>query len=331
MKDFANKDLGNVTVNGDKLSNQDIVTALSGNSVKYTFGEDDDESVRTYAKKNTFIFGEKFGDDNEIVSANEGADTLKFTKSDASEFLYELDGQELSISTDSSFLTYTNSDLSKLTITDAAKHSFKVNVADTKTPVDYTKSKNDTITFLGNNAVKYQDGKKDDIVIGSKTSTTYNFSNGGEDVVYGGTGNDVYNVDLTKNSLIISDTSGADKLNLDIINKEDLALFFDVDKTSGRVDTDLVIVNRNDMSKYVTISDYFGTGKIEKVTDGTNTYDVTSAVDEIISNVQSWLGNHGFDSAEAVLEQGNQYDINSLMACYAKTDMSFVQSQSQAL
>ena len=107
-------------------------------------------------------------------------------------------------------------------------------------------------------------------------------------------------------------------------------MFFDVDKTSGRKDDDLVIANRNDMSKYVTISDYFGTGKIEKVTDGTNTYDVTSAVNEIILNVQSWLGNHGFDSAEAVLEQGNQYDINSLMACYAKTDMSFAPSQQQA-
>lgn len=189
-------------------------------------------------------------------------------------------------------------------------------------------------------AVRYLDSRYKDFIVGNNEANTFTYGNGGTDIYKGGTGNDVYNVAVssfsnTDNRMIISDAAGNDTLNITSLTKDKLSMYFNVDKNGKIIDTNLSIrdksVAKSVNESHITVANsfdpaaldpataYAGDGKIEAINvgpDSSTHIDIATTINNIRTSVTGWLNAHHFASAQDVMDNGNQYDQASLLACY---------------
>ena len=332
-KDFAIESATGGVLTGTTGVDNFVVTGGSSATFNTLAGAD---VIDTDAKKN--IFNHTAGTDNITSTGNDDTIALsagneltvasKVSKA-GSIYSFDVDGD------DTVDVSYTNAAVEKLTIDNkGTKHNVEVITANVDEDAAAKQTNNTVGLVAGDAAVSYIDGKGNDLVFGNNQANKYYYANGGTDIYKGGTGNDIYNVEVStwsnaKNRLVIADASGTDVLNLSTITKDKLAFYFDVDKNGNNFETvtngskDLAICDKSvvkDLGEsHVLVKNYNGTGAIDKVTvsGGSETgINMATTIGAITTAVQGWLNNHNFDSTIDVMENGNKYDQASLLACF---------------
>lgn len=161
---------------------------------------------------------------------------------------------------------------------------------------------------------------------------------GGKNVLNGAQGNDTYKVNMSTfnfdkyNSIIISDNSGANVLDVTLGEGQNLNLFFDVDLKQKRGKAVLSrgkavgIASNFKFSTDSTVADFdkangieVSSGKtISTVKVGDNNYGIsTSDLNALTQDVASWLNDHNYMSTSDVFSKAdNQADIATLVAKY---------------
>ena len=134
-------------------------------------------------------------------------------------------------------------------------------------------------------------------------------------IVFGGNGNDTYNVAFgySSHNNKINDSSGTDSVIFtnNYGYKSNLSFYINV-KADTTYDNDLIIYNtsRNDR---LTIQNYMAEGKIETI----KTYDDyrinNDSINAIIQNVASWLTTNEYADVQAVINSGNTTDISTVL------------------
>lgn len=316
------------TLNGTAAA--DIMTVTGGSSAVFNSLAGAD-TITTAAKTNTFNY--TAGTDT-ITSAGTN-DTIKLSSALlTADSVFAKSGDTWTMDFDgdgNNEISYTN--------TSSEVYSLSINNNGTvyKTAVvdeDFENTSANTIAVIdGDDTVRYTDGALNDVVVGNGEDNVFNYNKGGTDAFLGGDGDDIYTVNVTafsnaKNRLTIADADGDDVLNLDSIDADNLAFYFDVNKDGNAFSAaggsdDLKIADKSLVKTFgdahVTIKNYNGDGAIEEVNVGDEA-EVTMAasINTIKGAVQNWLTRHGFDSTIDVQNNGNQYDQASLLACFNK-------------
>ncbi len=153
----------------------------------------------------------------------------------------------------------------------------------------------------------------------------------GVDKLYGGEGNDTYEIttNLSDSKLIYDGAGETDKIILTQMDKDNIILRFDV-----QIDGEGNIIEA--FSKNMYITSIFDFGKMEKGVNvvnqfvnghgieeiqTTDDYALTSAqINQLRSDVAGWLHTNGFTSVQEILSNGNQTNINNLIAEFQKAN-----------
>lgn len=149
-----------------------------------------------------------------------------------------------------------------------------------------------------------------------------------------GNGNDTYQLDQTRETHIISDAGGIDKLVL-TDSKAGYKMFFNVTK-SGKADTTMHLFSTNNWSvsnivknkkikdtatikNYLTSDKQQGKGYIESIKINGSGETLTLDLNTVASQVASWLTSDGrnYGSALDVIKSGKETDINALLQMYS--------------
>lgn len=149
-----------------------------------------------------------------------------------------------------------------------------------------------------------------------------------------GTGNDTYQIDQPRETHIISDAGGNDKLVL-TDSKSGYKMFFNVTK-SGKADTTMHLFSTNNWSvsniaknkkikdtatikNYLTSDKQEGKGYIETIKINGSGETLSLELNTVASQVASWLttGGRNYNSAIDVIKSGNETDINALLQMYS--------------
>ena len=229
----------------------------------------------------------------------------------------------------------------------------RVNVGNDKNTITAKAGYNTIRTGRGNNTVNLDGGVNN--VVTNRGNDTFNVTagtnnlnsgkgndtfdiQGGKNVLNGAQGNDTYKVNMSTfnfdkcNSIIISDNSGANVLDVTLGEGQNLNLFFDVDLKQKRGKAVLSrgkavgIASNFKFSTDSTVADFdkangieVSSGKtISTVKVGDNNYGIsTSDLNALTQDVASWLNDHNYMSTSDVFSKANnQADIAALVAKY---------------
>ena len=150
------------------------------------------------------------------------------------------------------------------------------------------------------------------IVYGGKGNDTYNVY--GEFIdMFDAAGNDTYYIDELDNEYYINDSNGKDTL---IINhsKDEISL----EELNVEVNAKGKISNSKDISVrfstedgYIDIFEYFGKGAIERIETADGYYITKAQMDNVAQEVAAWLTSNGFASVEECYDK-NPANIGEL-------------------
>lgn len=137
-------------------------------------------------------------------------------------------------------------------------------------------------------------------------------------IIKGGDGNDTYIQDSyqAERTNIIYDASGdADSFTFKYGSYSDIDILVNV-YADGTYDSDLTLNSNYYANNKIIFKEYFNEGKIENIYQDNHKISETQ-LNTCIQEVARWLSDNGFESAQAVLDSGNETNINTL---YAKFD-----------
>lgn len=230
----------------------------------------------TIDKEGSYIFG-----NDKIETYNTAKTILQYTSEDknvkklsAADFSFDYDeiNNQLLIGVDDKIVTTfsaygkdENINLENLKFIDSfnKKYQFKnyKAIANDIANIDLSKDASNTnnIVYARNNTVitNITDSKMNDIIFGSDVTQNWTYKNGGSDKFVGGVNKDTYNILFNKNTdvgIVDIDKNGIlasldDVLNIEGTSADKLMLFFDVEKSTGAIDSNLVILDKTSYSK----------------------------------------------------------------------------------
>lgn len=185
-------------------------------------------------------------------------------------------------------------------------------------------------TLYGENGDDYIDGSEGINIIYGGNGNDIIYGGVGQDSLDGGAGNDTYIIDSSfkNNSVIISDTSGMDKM---IINDklDNLNIFFNIKNDGSFNNSESIhIVNDDWINNLETnINNTNNTIQINCTQDGENNfcpieeiyssdnyYISSTQLNELKENIASWLTNNNYEDVGSVFETGNKDDISNLVS-----------------
>lgn len=340
---------GNDTINGGRGHD----TIKGGNGDDLIIGGCGNDKLYGEAGNNTFIFNT--GDAKDTVYMGKGTDTLTFNKSSIENIHYEKSGNHLAIKYGENDTVSVNNYFSSKyksvdKITDAAGNSISLNND------VITKGKYDTaIDIWGDgdsdyfiSGYHYEGNNYNNLIVANNKKLNFVEAGAGDDMIYcqgkqvianGGTGSDTYIVSSLKNATSIEDESGDNDIIRIAEKSSNVNLFFDVqkDETIMNDENGMMIINKSTLSTFIKtrniesvksgieISEFFdekgnlGSGAIERI-ETTNGYVSLNQINELKSNVASWLAANDFSSSMTALEEGTKTQVNELLAIYQNID-----------
>lgn len=139
--------------------------------------------------------------------------------------------------------------------------------------------------------------------------------------LYGNDGDDTYIIETnygTTNENTFYDSSGdSDCIIFEFGNTSNIDIFVNV-YSNGSHDNDLILFYKDGSEMTITIKEYFNEGKIEtiKFDKYDNTYVTEEYINNCIQNVANWLSDKGYNSCQDVLNSNIEEDIKTLYAYF---------------
>lgn len=159
----------------------------------------------------------------------------------------------------------------------------------------------------------------DDYIYAQEYYTSLSGKNEGKGfTIKGGDGNDTYiqNSYQLERTNIIYDVSGdSDSFTFKYGSSSDMDVLVNV-YADGTYDSDLTLTSNYYANNKIIFKEYFNEGKIENIYQ--DSYKISETqLKACIQEVAKWLSDNGFESAQEVLDSGNETNINIL---YTKFD-----------
>ena len=305
------------------------------------------------AGKNTFKFS--VGDGNDIIYMGTGDDTLNIQNANIEDLHYEKSGNHLivkygeddSITVNNYFITK-NKSVDEIIATNGTVSLDNDIVISKSSEFDTVHIETDdgvinipADCYIGNNYNNL-------VVANNNRKLNFVETDDGDDVIYcqakqiiakGGDGDDTYVISSLNNATEIEDEGGGKDI-LQIADKSsNVNIIFNVKANPDKNinETSMMILNRANLNRLIStrnietitggidIFDYFsedgafGSGAVERI-ETKDGYVTLSQIDEVKSEVASWLTENNFASSVDVLSDGNKNQINELLAIYQNID-----------
>ena len=318
--DNINGGNGNDTLYGNE--GNDIIRG--GNGADNIYGNVGDDKLYGDAGENTFFFEQ--GDGSDTIYLGKGLDSLNIDSTTIS-YYRNRNNLEISYGEQGDSVTVSNYFSSKNTSV------YSVNDL----------SLNGGIIIDGYNTVyngvdvkRYNGNDNDNLIYANSRHDLINAGNGNDVIqvmssksaeVNSGDGNDYIEVKSLSPFVTINDTAGTDTLQINE-KRSNTNIFFEVMKEASVTPTEendsLFIVNNsnwnrikreqdvNDRTGGIEVNSYTDIERIE-TKDG---YITQAQIEQVKTNVVSWLANTNYDSAMQALAEGNDNTVKQLLAIY---------------
>ena len=329
----------------------DIIKGGAGDDI--IIGGTGNDKLYGEAGKNTFKFS--VGDGNDIIYMGTGDDTLNIQNANIEDLHYEKSGNHLivkygeddSITVNNYFITK-NKSVDEIIATNGTVSLDNDIVISKSSEFDTVHIETDdgvinipADCYIGNNYNNL-------VVANNNRKLNFVETDDGDDVIYcqakqiiakGGDGDDTYVISSLNNATEIEDEGGGKDI-LQIADKSsNVNIIFNVKANPDKNinETSMMILNRANLNRLIStrnietitggidIFDYFsedgafGSGAVERI-ETKDGYVTLSQIDEVKSEVASWLTENNFASSVDVLSDGNKNQINELLAIYQNID-----------
>ena len=299
------------------------VAIIGDNTNNLLIGEKDINIIG--GKGDDYLYGgngSKFefntGDGNDVLYTSNSLDELVFC--DDYKITLEQSNNDL-------IIKY-NNDSDSILVENYYANDSRINIA-----FKASQEKDNEITGYDFSEIIYTGEKNDVVNTFTGDDTIYSFA--GSDTLNGGLGDDIYYIeDLYRRVELFDESGNNDTIILDKHNKSDIILRFDMQiDAEGNIIEDssknMYIMNDNqfDVENWgVIITNQFVEGNsIEKIQTADGYYITTTELNELRTNIASWLKANNFESVEDVINPENTTAIENLYAQFQNATWQQIQ------